>query len=107
MVLEAGTCTHDRALAGGAELGDRAVEDVQVVEEVDRVDSKPLLKDLALREADSDAQVAAAKRCISKLAQLAVSMYALLACTLGATGPQRWPCAVSFDAPEHRRHDSA
>lgn len=92
---------------GGAELGDCAVEDVQVVEEVDCVDSKPLLKDLAFRETDGDAQVAAAKRCISKLAQLAVSMYALLARALSATGPQRWPCAVSFDAPEHRRHDSA
>ena len=60
VVLKAGTCTHNRALTSSTELRDCTVEDVQVVEEVNCVDSKPFLKDLALREADGDAQVAAA-----------------------------------------------
>ena len=48
MVLEAGPCAHDGALARRTKLGERAIQDIQVVEKVHRVQGEPLFQQLAV-----------------------------------------------------------
>jgi len=48
-ILVSWSCRHDRALLRCTELGDGAVQHVEMIEEVNRVDSKPFVGILAFR----------------------------------------------------------
>ena len=77
MVLEARSSTHDRTLGRCAELGDGAIQHVDMVEKVDRVDGKPFVEVFPLGEHYSQAEVAATECGFS------ITLKLILLCTLG------------------------
>jgi len=60
-VLVLGAGGHHRTRLGGAEFGDAAVEQVDLVEEVHRVDGQPLVDVLPLGQLHGQPQVATAQ----------------------------------------------
>lgn len=70
VILISWSSRHHRAAGLSAELGDGAVQHVDLVEEVHRVDSDPLVQILSLRQHDSLPQVATAQRCLCVFQQL-------------------------------------
>ena len=68
LVLRPGA--HHGARLLGAELGDDAVQQVDLVEEVDRVHRQPLVLVLALRQRHRVAQIAGAERRLRVLVQV-------------------------------------
>lgn len=70
VILISWSSRHHRAAGLSAELCDGAIQHVDLVEKVHRVDSNPLIKIFSLRQHDSLPQVPTAQCCLSMFQQL-------------------------------------
>lgn len=91
VILVSWSCRHHGAAGLSTELGDGAVQHVNLVEEIHRVDSNPLIEILSLRQHDSLPQIPTAQSCLGVFQQL-ILVGALWDVLLR---PERLGCAIA------------